>query len=639
MLLALESYVHRGHRIARTILLRQELKLPLRVIAWFFAGFCLSAASLGHHMQPIAPALLCAGISGWMPLPYALGASLGYGLFWGNAGAQGIAWMAAGLPVCALLNRGKFAVSVRLLQPAIAGLLVAVWGVIFQSWRGDTTPIVIYTLRVCIAFGATWIFTQVRRKRDPAAEWVAAGLCVLALAQIAPLPILGLGFVTGSMMVARMAFPAVALAGLALDLAQVTPVPMTAVLCLSYMLRLIPGIRKGILAAAPAVLYCVVMALCGYWDLYPLAALLIGGVAGVMLPQSSGRIQHHRGETGFAQVRLELAADVMAQSERLLLEVAEHPIDEAVLIQKAAERACGSCPCRKTCKEMETVRALPTAMLHQTLSHVDDLPVFCKKRSRLLPELRRSQDQYRMLKADRERQNEYRGAIIQQYRFLSEYLQDLSDKISQREQTARPRYQPEVAVCSAGKEKANGDRCLWFAGTECRYYLLLCDGMGTGVEAAREADAGADMLRRLLMAGYPAPYALRSLNSLCALRDRGAAVTVDLAEFSLDSGKVTVYKWGAAPSWLLLPSGVEQIGQSSVPPGFSVRESRETVERLVMRRGEALVMLSDGVEAAGVLGAVPLHFQEPAGTLAAKILEASQSSDDATVAVIRLEAI
>jgi len=35
-------------------------------------------------------------------------------------------------------------------------------------------------------------------------------------------------------------FPAAALAGLALDVALVTPVPMTAVLCLLYILRLAP---------------------------------------------------------------------------------------------------------------------------------------------------------------------------------------------------------------------------------------------------------------------------------------------------------------------------------------------------------------------------------------------------------------
>lgn len=636
MMTVLESYVRRGRGQLKQLLNKPQWQLSLQAIAWFLAGLCLSAASLDHYPQPIAPAVLCAGIGGWMPLPYALGASLGYRLFWGDGGLQGIAWMAASLPVCVLMHRGKFAAAAGLLQPALAGLMVAVWGVIFQSWQGDATPIVIYMLRIGLAFGCTWLFLLVRERRDPAAEWVACALGVLALAQIAPLPFMGLGFVAGGIMVAVMPFPAVALSGLALDLAGVTPVPMTAVLCLSYMLRLLPGVRKALVAAGPALSYCVIMGLCGRQDLNPVLPLALGGAVGVLLPRTGIGLRQHRGETGFAQVRLEMAAAVMAQSERLLLEIPENPIDEEVLIQKAAERACGSCPCRKTCKETETVKKLSPQLLHQPLAGVDVLPAACKKRSRLLPELRRSQDQYRTMKADRERQADYRGAVIQQYRFLAEYLQDLSDKIAQRGKTAKPRYQPEVAVCSAGKEKTNGDRCLWFAGTECRSYLLICDGMGTGEEAAREADVGADMLRRLLMAGYPAPYALRSLNSMCSLREQGGAVTVDLAEFCLDSGKVTIYKWGAAPSWLLLPSGPERIGSTSVPPGLSVSQGRETVERLVMRRGEALVMLSDGVDGENTILSAALDFREPAGALAAGILESTATADDATVAVIRL---
>ena len=636
MMTLLESYVRRGHRFLQKMWAVSGVQQGVITVAWFLAGFCLSAASLGNYLQPITPSVLCAGISGWMPISFTLGGSLGYALFWGSAGSQGIVWMAVSLPVCALLYQGKFARSMPYLRPALAALTVALTGVIFQSWRGDSAPIAMYLLRIGVAFGCTWLFILLRERRDPATEWVAAALGVLALAQIAPLRFFGLGYVAGGILVTAMPFPAVAMAGLALDLAQITPVPMTAVLCLSYMLRLLPGVRKGTIALAPAAIYVVVMALCGQVDLLPLPALALGGVIGVWLPGKRGPIRHHRGETGFAQVRLEMAGEVMRQTERLLLEVEDTPIDEGTLIEKAAERACGTCPCRKNCREMENVKKLSPALLHDALPRGDHLSVHCKKRSRLLAELQRSQDQLRNLKADRERQAEYRGALTQQYRFLSEYLQDLADKLPQRGKEIRPCYQPEVAVSTSGRERANGDRCLCFAGPECRYYVMICDGMGTGEDAAREASSAAEMLRRLLMAGYPAPYALRSFNSLCALRGAGAAVTVDLAEFCLENGKVTLYKWGAAPSWLLHPVGTERIGGSSVPPGFSATRGRETVERIAMRRGETLILLSDGVDGDAAVKATPLHYRESAGALATKILEAAPTEDDATVAVIRL---
>ena len=632
----LENYVRQGQYALGKYVARVKNMPTVRAVLWMILGFCLSAASLGNHMQPLCMAVLCAGLPGWMPLVFAGGSVLGYRLFWGAVAGQAILWLACSLPVCMLVAQSKLGRAMPLLQPALAALIVAAGGVLFQVWQGDTTPILLYLLRIALAFGCTWLCIWYRDRRDPAAEWVLLGFGVLALAQIAPLAWLDLGVLAGAMLVAVMPFPAVALAGLALDLSGITPVSMTAVLCLSYLLRLLPGVRKSWVALAPALVYTMVMTLCGYVDLMPLPPLVLGGICGVLLPRRNAGLVHRRGETGFAQVRLELAAEVMAQSERLLLEMEESQIDEALLVQKAVERACGGCPCRKTCKEMESAKTLPTQLLHRSLNTVDDLPITCKKRARLLPELRHSQERYRTIIADRNNRMEYRGAVLQQYRFLSEYLQDLADRLPQRGGTPKPRFQPEVAVCTSGREKTNGDKCLWFAGTECRYYLLICDGMGTGDGAAREAGTVAEMLRRLLMAGYPAPYALRSINSLCSLRGDAGAVTVDLAEFCLDSGKVTVYKWGAVPSWLILPNRAERIGAVIPPPGFSVTEGRESVDRITMRKGEALVLVSDGVNAQQGIQNLTAHYQAPAGTLASRLLEYRAGEDDATVAVVRL---
>lgn len=640
MMMLLGTYVRRWRRILRRWMADPELRMPLEMGGSFLLGLCLSAASLGNSAQPFCMAVLCAGLHGWLPAAYAIGSAMGYWLFWGVAGLQCVVWIAASLPVCVLLGQRKIGKQMPLLLPSMAALIVAACGVIFQQWRGDDTSIAMYLLRIALAFGGTALVMLLRRRTDPAAQWVAMGVGVLALAQLAPLPFLDLGVLAAGMLVTTAPLPAVAMAGLALDLAQVTPVPMTAVLCLSALLRLLPRLPKGWSCAAPAAVYLIVMGLCGQIDPMPLPALLLGGALGVVIPQQP-QILPRRGETGFAQVRLEMAAGVLAQSEQLLLETRECPIDEGALIAKAADRACGTCPCRKGCKELEAAKKLPEALLHRPLIDLDDVPVSCKKRGRLMLELRRGQDQYRILKADRDRQQEYRSAVIQQYRFLSEYLQDLADLLPRRGREGNPRFQPELAVCSSGKELANGDRCMWFAGTECRYYLLLCDGMGVGMGAAEEANSAGNMLRRLLMAGYPAPYALRSMNSLCTLRGRAGAVTLDLAEIQLDTGRVSVYKWGAAPSWLLVRTGAERIGTAGPPPGLSVADTRETVDRLSLGRGEILVMLSDGVDSSVVVNHGSALMSEPPGTLAARILDegVGEGADDATVAVVRLRPV
>jgi len=176
-----------------------------------------------------------------------------------------------------------------------------------------------------------------------------------------------------------------------------------------------------------------------------------------------------------------------------------------------------------------------------------------------------------------------------------------------------------------------------FAGTGCRFYVLLCDGMGTGLGAAQAGQSTAELLRQMLTAGFPPEHAFRSINSILALRGQAGAATLDLAEVRLDSGRVTLYKWGAAPSWLLKPSGAEKIGTATPPPGICVADTRELVIRLSLRRGEMLILLSDGVEAGeclrrGSSGPVP------PGVLAERLLEeCGLSEDDATVAVLRLQ--
>lgn len=634
MMVSLGVYVRRGRRTLQRYLADPRLHTLAQGTGCLLAGMVMSAASLANRPQPFSLALLCAA-GGWPVVLLAAGSMAGYMIFWGAAGSQGVVWMMAGLLTAVLLGDGRLRRQTPLLMPALAGLTVALAGLLFQLWQGDTTPVGIYLLRIVLAAAGSWLFSRVRERRDPVTDWIAGAVGVLALAQVAPLPWLGLGYPAAAVLACTGAFPAAAMAGLALDLARITPVPMTAVLSLGYLVRLAPRGGKRLYALGPAAAYLLVMSLCGCWDLSPLPGLAMGGAAAMLIPVQPN-LSRRRGETGVTQVRMEMASAMLNQAQLLIREVEEPPIDEEALISRAADRACGSCPCRKSCRE--DPEKIPTALLHKPLGNGEDLPLSCRKSGRLLLELRRSQEQLRAIRADRDRRQEYRGAVVQQYTFLSEYLQRLADALAQRRDPPQQWYQPEVAVCSASRERSNGDRCLWFAGVECRYYILLCDGMGTGEEAAREGKRNGDLLRRLLAAGYPPEYALRTINSLCALRGQAGAVTMDLAELRLDSGRATLYKWGAAPSYLIARGEPIKIGTATPPPGLSVTDGRETAERLSLRKGETLVLLSDGAGGEDALRRAWERAGEPVGELAARILDAgaAEASDDATVAVVRL---
>ena len=115
-------------------------------------------------------------------------------------------------------------------------------------------------------------------------------------------------------------------------------------------------------------------------------------------------------------------------------------------------------------------------------------------------------------------------------------------------------------------------------------------------------------------------------------------MTVDLAELELQTGRVNLYKWGAVPSYLITPAGAEKIGTAAPPPGLSVTGVRETVDKLSLRRGETLVLLSDGVDGEAAMSrAWDLADREP-GEMAAKVLQYGRGTgcDDATATVIRL---
>jgi len=624
--------LHRGHQKLRELAADTRIRTTLRVSAYALAGFLMSAAALKSKPMPLAMALV-SSMTGWRALVMTLGAIAGYGVFWGAAGVQGVVWsLLAGLTAL-FLGKGKLAEKAPLLIPALCGLWVSASGLAFQL-LGDNTAVMVYLLRVALGATCSRLFALVLQRISPVLDWIAEGAVVLALAQIAPFGWLNLGCVAASALTMVDAFPAAALTGMALDLAKITPMPMTAAVCAIYLARMVPGIPIWAKRALPGMVSAAIMGLCGTLDGTAVLGFAVGGFASALLPART-ELSHRRGETGIAQVRLELMAGVLSQTQQILMESPEIPIDEDALLARTRERACGSCPNRKSCAFSGPI---PAGMLRKPLLDSTALPFPCKKPGRMILELRRSQEQFRRTKADRDRRREYRQAVIQQYRFLSEYLRKQADLLPRRGEQISQKYEADTAVATAGKEPANGDKCLRFHGTGCRYYVLLCDGMGTGLGAAQEGKTGADMLKQMLTAGFPAEHALESLNSLLALRGRAGAVTVDLAEIQLDTGRATLYKWGAAPSYVLTPEGAEKIGTAGPPPGIDIGSTRQKVERLSLRRGETLILVSDGLEAGEFLQAMEGLPAEPPGELAAKLLElgAAERTDDATAAVIRL---
>lgn len=634
----LTPYVRSVRKTVMGWLLDPRVHLGLRACGYFLLGFIASAASLASYFQPLGLGLCCA-LTGWGALLSAMGSCAGYLLLWGGSGWQGVAWVLSGLLVVTFFGHQRLVRQTPLLLPAVAGLITAAWGVVFQSFMQDAAPVLVYLLRIALAFSSCKVLHQVARGRDPVFQWLSWGFAALCLAQLAPFNWLNPGYILAALLCVAGAFPAAVLAGLGLDLAGITPVPMTAVLCAGYLVRFLPRSKGWLSGLAPAAAALLVMQMgCGR-DLYMLPGLVLGGVVGSFLPLP-GPVPYRRGETGVAQVRLEMAAGVLAQTEQLLTEVPPLPVDEDALVRRAAEQACAGCPCRHSCKDSRRIAQLPGPVLHKALLTPEEIPVQCRRTGRFLAQLHRSQEQLRTIRADRERQREYKAAVVQQFQFLSDFLRELADQLPRRAERCAGSFRPWVQAYGNRRSEENGDRYLSFPGVGGKHYVLLCDGMGTGAGAVQEGKTAGDILKRLLCAGYPAQHALRSLNSLCALRQRAGAVTVDLAELQLDTGRVNLYKWGAPPSWLVTKLAVERLGNPGPPPGISVTEYRETVEQFSLRRGELLVMVSDGIDQEQVLSCCrALGGSKEPGEFARALMACGQTEggDDATIVLIRLD--
>ncbi len=623
--------------------LRQWLAEPRRrrlgaAAGYGLAGFAMAAGALGRVFQPLALGLVCAAPPGLAAVGLALGAAVGYPVFWGRPGLQGTAWVCLGLVTALALGDRGIVQRQRMLIPAIAAVIVAGMGVVYLYAMDTRTPVALYLLRVAMGVGSSWLFQTWRQERSQWSRWGVQTLGVLALAQIVPMRYLGLGFVAAGYLAARGDWVGGILAGLALDLSQVTDVKMTAVLCAGLCLARLPGVPRWAAMLSCGAVYLPAAMLSGVWDVRPLPGLILGGALAGLLPEPGPEHAPPRptGQRALTQVQLEQMAQVLRQLEQSLTGVRDPEPDGQAILARCCAESCDTCPERRGCKARALMPGMGTGVLELPGLGEEDLPRGCRKTGRMLQELRRGQEQLRRLKGQAGRLAECRGAVAAQYGDVAEFLEQLSDGLGEHRRYRPPRFQPELGCATRGTGAENGDKCVWFEGRGNRFYLLLCDGMGTGAGAARESGQAVKLIQTMLQAGLAPECALRNVNNLALLRQMGGCVTVDLVEVDLESGKGTVFKWGAPSSYLMTRGQLRKIGTAGPPPGLW-QQSREERERLSLGRGEVLILLSDGVSEESLLHSARTTPTQPAGEMAAAILEkACSNEDDATAAVIRL---
>lgn len=125
--------------------------------------------------------------------------------------------------------------------------------------------------------------------------------------------------------------------------------------------------------------------------------------------------------------------------------------------------------------------------------------------------------------------------------------------------------------------------------------LGVSDGMGSGSTACKESEMVLDLVERFMEAGFSVETAIRMMNSAMVMKgENDLYSTIDLCKINLYNGMATLYKIGAATTFIKREEGVECITSSSLPVGAETQidiEIRETQ----LKNGDFVVMVTDGV--------------------------------------------
>ncbi len=155
-----------------------------------------------------------------------------------------------------------------------------------------------------------------------------------------------------------------------------------------------------------------------------------------------------------------------------------------------------------------------------------------------------------------------------------------------------------VAKAVKENETMSGDNYSFTDLGNGSFVCAISDGMGSGEKACEDSGMVVDLLEKLLEAGFERHTAVQMINgALIACDEEQNMSTLDMCEIDLRSGNCVFLKVGASTSFLKRRNMVEVIKGDSLPLGiFNRMELNEN--RLQLRDGDYIIMISDGIEEA-----------------------------------------
>lgn len=176
-----------------------------------------------------------------------------------------------------------------------------------------------------------------------------------------------------------------------------------------------------------------------------------------------------------------------------------------------------------------------------------------------------------------------------------------------------------IARLKKDEAKISGDNFSFLELERGEMLLGLSDGMGSGSMACKESEMVLDLVERFLEAGFSVETAIRMMNSAMVMKgENDLYSTVDLCKINLYSGMASLYKIGAAATFIKRDGKVECITSENLPVGARTQIEIESSE-IQLKNGDFVVMVTDGV-------LEYLHVPKPEETMQ-EVIESIQTNN------------
>ena len=161
-------------------------------------------------------------------------------------------------------------------------------------------------------------------------------------------------------------------------------------------------------------------------------------------------------------------------------------------------------------------------------------------------------------------------------------------------------YYVDITVKQRSRDgqTVSGDTVLYFESHDNKFYVILCDGMGSGNEASLESKMTAELLKEFIKSGIQANTAVNMINSSMALKTQSEVFsTADILEINLLNGEFSMLKAGSAQSYIKCGNKFETLLSKSLPIGI-IDDIKSTAVKKNFQNNDMIVMVSDGISEA-----------------------------------------